>query len=355
MASTFTPTLQLTEQGTGDNSNTWGTVANLVFVQIDQAINGYLSINAAGSSNITLAWPQGTATANQANNAILKFTGALTGDIFVIYPLTSRRMVVWNATTGAHTLTVALVGAPGSTVLVPQGTQMMLWADGTNVFSTLSNTGPIVVASGGVTADTLTISGAASIHGSLQVDGSLGVNAIGASSLTVTGAATVGTTLDVVGAATIGGAMSVAGAATVSGNATLAGTASIAGAATVGGAMTVVGALVGSTNATAGNQIPNLSQFPNAGGNPMSAAFPGGVIKAGSTVSGVGGLVTIPFGTAFPTACEAAVAVLSTANPNGTWSVDTTGALLAASVTFIATIAGVGTSGIGFNWIATGY
>ena len=142
MTTTYTPTLQLSLQGTGDNNNTWGTVANLVFAQVDQAVNGYLSLSVAGNSNVTLTWPTGTNVSNQANNPTIQFTGALTGNITVFVPAASRRMFYLNATTGAYTLTVAVVGTPGTTVVVPQGMSLPLWTDGTNVYSGMANIGP---------------------------------------------------------------------------------------------------------------------------------------------------------------------------------------------------------------------
>lgn len=59
------------------------------------------------------------------------FTGAITANINVIFPLGSymfRR--IWNNTTGAHTLTVK--GATGTGVAVTQGKLVDLWTDGTN-------------------------------------------------------------------------------------------------------------------------------------------------------------------------------------------------------------------------------
>jgi len=165
MTTTYTPTLQLSLQGTGDNNNTWGTVANLVFAQVDQAVNGYLSLSVAGNSNVTLTWPTGTNVSNQANNPTIQFTGALTGNITVFVPAASRRMFYLNATTGAYTLTVAVVGTPGTTVVVPQGMSLPLWTDGTNVYSGMANIGP------------------SSFAGNVTVAGSVGIGTSSPSSL----------------------------------------------------------------------------------------------------------------------------------------------------------------------------
>ena len=45
MASTYSPTLRLTLQGTGDNPGSWGTITNTnLGTLIEQAITGYGTI-----------------------------------------------------------------------------------------------------------------------------------------------------------------------------------------------------------------------------------------------------------------------------------------------------------------------
>ena len=83
-----------------------------------------LNLNVAGGSNVT-------ETSAQAENIIQQFTGALTGNIAVIVPNTVQLYFVSNQTTGPYTLT--LKTAPGTGIIVTQGTNAILYCDGTNV------------------------------------------------------------------------------------------------------------------------------------------------------------------------------------------------------------------------------
>lgn len=85
---------------------------------------GKLSLSVAGAANVTL-------TQAQANNHILEFTGALTGNISVFVPLPAKQYTVFNNTTGAFTLTV--IGATGAGIAIGQGKRAIVYADGTNV------------------------------------------------------------------------------------------------------------------------------------------------------------------------------------------------------------------------------
>lgn len=103
----------------GDNDTSIPTTA---FVQT--TVNGILSKSVAGGANVTL-------TAVEAGNGILKFTGALTGNIAVIVPATAKALIASNQTTGAYSLTVKT--AAGTGIVVAQGKNQELWCDGTNV------------------------------------------------------------------------------------------------------------------------------------------------------------------------------------------------------------------------------
>ena len=109
----------------GDNSTKISTTA---FVQ--GTVNGLASVNVAGGANVTL-------TAVQAGNGILVFTGALTANIAVIVPNSTKTMIVENLTSGAFTLTVKT--AAGTGVAVTQGKTQELFCDGTNVLLSSSD------------------------------------------------------------------------------------------------------------------------------------------------------------------------------------------------------------------------
>jgi len=103
----------------------------------DSCLAGMLTLSVAGSSNVTLTRAQGL-------NRVYKFTGALTGNIVVSIPHTggtAREFTVWNATSGAFTLTVKTTAGGSTGIAVAQGTKRMLFHDGTNVAESNSGVG----------------------------------------------------------------------------------------------------------------------------------------------------------------------------------------------------------------------
>lgn len=107
-----------------------------------------LNLNVSGASNIT-------ETAAQAQNIIQIFTGVLTGNISVIVPNTVQLYFCSNQTTGSFTLEVKT--ATGMGIVVPQGTQNILYCDGTNVDNAYTATvsGTFALANGTAAAPSL--------------------------------------------------------------------------------------------------------------------------------------------------------------------------------------------------------
>jgi len=84
-----------------------------------------LSLSIAGTGNITL-------TAEQAGVGIIIFTGALTGARTVIVPTApTARWIVRNNATGSFSVTVRTSAGTGP--VVPAGSSVWLYCDGTNV------------------------------------------------------------------------------------------------------------------------------------------------------------------------------------------------------------------------------
>lgn len=101
------------------------------------AIAGYISISVAGTGDVTL-------TRAQAMNKVFKFTGALTGARTILFPVSlgcSGQFTVWNATTGAFSLTIKTTAGGSSGVGVTQGTKSLCAHDGTDVFSVVAGGG----------------------------------------------------------------------------------------------------------------------------------------------------------------------------------------------------------------------
>lgn len=138
MASTFTQNLGLENPTPADPAtlNTWGTTENTGRTLVDAAVAGILTLSVAGSANVSLTSTLGAA--DQSRNQHFAFTGALTGNINVLWPSGRDRMFsVTNSTTGAFTLSCGADtggGIPAGTVIaVPVGYTMVLVSDGTNV------------------------------------------------------------------------------------------------------------------------------------------------------------------------------------------------------------------------------
>jgi hypothetical protein len=107
---------------------------------VDLAVNvrGFFSKSVAGSANVTL-------TANEGAQNFLKLIGILTGNINVILPADAgREWTIWNATTGAFTLTVKT--AAGAGVAVTQGSRLGVMCDGTDILAGLTDSAGLVTA-----------------------------------------------------------------------------------------------------------------------------------------------------------------------------------------------------------------
>jgi len=149
MPSSFTSRLKLERQASGENSGTWGNLVNYVFNRIDSSVKGYQSVDVAGSANVTLTSNNSTtntddsATDDQVHNAVLEFTGALTGDIHVFTDAVETKYTVFNNTTGSQTLTFGPTGGTG--VALKQGAKTLVYTDGTTMVDIMADLGDINV------------------------------------------------------------------------------------------------------------------------------------------------------------------------------------------------------------------
>lgn len=123
MPSSFSPSLRLELQFTGENINLWGDKLNVVLDHADYAVAGWLSKALTGDYALTTA----NAGDDEARAAMLKFTGV--GPFAVTIPSVSKSYDVWNACTAALTITT---GA-GTTVALDPGEVVRVICDGSNV------------------------------------------------------------------------------------------------------------------------------------------------------------------------------------------------------------------------------
>src|SRR5689334_21329869 len=128
MPSSYTPSLRLEQQFTGENVNTWGVLLNEVFGRTDTAIAGFLTLPLVGNHTLTTA----NGTPDEARYAIIKTTG--TGPYTVTIPSVSKTYDWWNACSSTLTVTTG----SGTTVEITSGEVVRIICDATNVKRVLS-------------------------------------------------------------------------------------------------------------------------------------------------------------------------------------------------------------------------
>ena len=107
----------------GFNTYAYGRSNAFAFTQLAQVVTG---------GTLTL-------TAAQGANIIQEYSGALTSNQVVVLPSTVQLYSLQNSTSGPFSLTFRTAGL-GSTVTIGQGQTGLVVCDGTNVYSTTSNT-----------------------------------------------------------------------------------------------------------------------------------------------------------------------------------------------------------------------
>ena len=140
MASTYSSSLNLELQATGENSGSWGTKTNNNLEKLESAIKGYVSIAVASTSD-ALVTANGSTTDEQSN-AIIKLTGTLSGDTTMQCEAVETWQIVDDATThGGNTLGFKPAG--GTAVNLVQGAKHILYSDGSTMFDVLADAGNI--------------------------------------------------------------------------------------------------------------------------------------------------------------------------------------------------------------------
>lgn len=134
------------------DNDAWKVVTyNGAFGVLDRAIAGYLLLSVAGNADVLLDNQASPVPGVQALHKAYEFAGALTGSISVKFPATggsSALFIVFNNTTGAHTLTVKTTAGGSTGIVVTQGQKRLLWTDGTNVYDAVTEAGGVAVPTG---------------------------------------------------------------------------------------------------------------------------------------------------------------------------------------------------------------
>ena len=164
-----TTNLALNEPAYNSTSPTWDQPLNYNATILDQMFGNTtgVSVNTGGSTTYTnITAPSATAAGSTSQAMRFNLTGALAANQNVLLPQSVAGMwVVSNNTSGAYTVTLGSNNgsnaAAGSTVIVPQGYNSIVYSDGTNV--AVADSGLLT---SGATLTSLTVNGKTSLNGS---------------------------------------------------------------------------------------------------------------------------------------------------------------------------------------------
>ena len=166
MASTYSTNLKIELIGTGEQSGTWGSTTNTnLGTALEQSIVGYGNPNFTSDANLTITLTDSNAT-QTARNFALNVTSSvsLTTTRNLIVPTIQKTYMVRNNTTGSQSIVVKT--SAGTGVTVPNGAYTVVYTDGTNVVSQITQLPSLALAtalpvtSGGTGGTTSTGSGA---------------------------------------------------------------------------------------------------------------------------------------------------------------------------------------------------
>jgi len=134
MVSTYSTSLKIELQATGENSGTWGTITNNNFSQVFEfAIAGVYAKTLTGSGPTTLTTgdgPQSQANNEARQNQII-FSGTISTTHIVQFPAVQKTYGLYNNISGGADVTARL-GASGNTVTITNGKYRLVSTDGTN-------------------------------------------------------------------------------------------------------------------------------------------------------------------------------------------------------------------------------
>ena len=133
MASAYSTDLKLELMVTGENSGTWGDKTNTNLNLLQQAIAGYQDVSIAGGAQTT-ALVMTDATLSNARNAVIKFSGTITGNQIVTIPDgIEKTYILYNGTTGAFTVQLKTVTGTGPTFSTTDKGFKYVYSNGTDV------------------------------------------------------------------------------------------------------------------------------------------------------------------------------------------------------------------------------
>jgi microcystin-dependent protein len=133
-----TPLGALNVPNTGDLPGAWGTTAvNANMSALDGYGRGAVTLSVSSATSFSLTAPAGSITPGsgptQSQNAVIKFTGTLSGNIFITLPLPGLYIFENQCTVGSFFIQVGGAVAGTSVVGLPPGEPRQVYNDGSNV------------------------------------------------------------------------------------------------------------------------------------------------------------------------------------------------------------------------------
>jgi hypothetical protein len=133
MASSYSTDLKLELMVTGEKAGQWGDITNTNLNLLQQAIGGYQEVSIAGGAQTTALVMTDGAISN-ARNAVIKFTGTITGNQIVTVPNgIEKTYIISNGTVGAFTVEFKTASGTGVTFAAANKGSKIFFADGTNI------------------------------------------------------------------------------------------------------------------------------------------------------------------------------------------------------------------------------
>jgi hypothetical protein len=138
MASTYSTNLKIELMGLGDQSGTWGTTTNTnIGTALEQAIVGYGNPIFTTDADLTITLTDSNASQVARNFALnVTSSGSLTATRNLIVPTLQKPYLIQNSTTGSQSIVVKT--SAGTGITVPNGARTLVYADGTNVVSQIT-------------------------------------------------------------------------------------------------------------------------------------------------------------------------------------------------------------------------
>lgn len=146
MASTYSA-LKIELIGTGEQTGTWGNTTNTnLGTAIEEAIVGYATANFTSDADLTISLTD-TNASQTARNLVLNLTSgvSLTATRNLIVPTIEKPYYIFNNTTGSQSIVVKT--SAGTGITVPNGSKMLVYADGTNVVEAVNRAGSLTLGS----------------------------------------------------------------------------------------------------------------------------------------------------------------------------------------------------------------